>query len=419
MFKSILSTATFRQSQITLAGTLINGGLGILFYFAMARFLGPLNLGLLTISIATMTLIADIADLGTNTGLVKFVAANLKDNKDKALRFLKLSLMVKFITWVVVLSIGFLLAPTIATNIFNKIELVIPLRLVMLGVGGVLLFSFATSALQAFQKYFIWSLLNVSTNFFRLVVILVFFAGSYLNLTTSLLTYITLPFFGFLFGLAFLPARKIFSAKNEFNLIGNFFKFNLWIAGFSIIAALSSRLDIFLSARLLSASEVGIYGLASQLVQIVPQIIGALGVVVSPKFAGFQNNKDMLTYFKKFQLLVLGVAAAGVLAIPFCVYLIPLIYGLEYTLSVGPFIVLLLATLVFLISIPTHNSIIFYFGKPEVFLWLSLFHLFLVGILGYFMISTYGIMGAAVTVFVGNIFNLLTPLIWFLNKIRK
>lgn len=419
MLKSIFKTATFRQSQITIAGTLINGALGVLFYILLARFLGPVNLGLLTVSVATMTLIADIADLGTNTGLVKFVSANLKEDKEKAFRFLKLSLKLKFFIWVFVFSVGFVSSPFIATYIFNKPQLITPLRLVMVGVGGLLLLSFATASLQAFQKFFNWSVLIISTNFFRLVFILVLIFYQQLNLTTSLIAYIVLPFFGFFLGLLFLPTRSIISAKNEFSLASKFLKFNLWIAGFSIIAALSSRLDIFLSARLLSPLEVGIYGLASQLVQIVPQIIGALGVVVSPKFASFQNNKEMLSFFKKFQLLVLGIVSLGVLAIPISIYLIPIIYGTSYILSIGPFIILLLATLVFLISIPLHNSIIFYFGKPEVFLWLSLGHLFLVGTLGYFMILNFGVMGAAITVFAGNLFNFFLPLLWFLNRIRK
>lgn len=419
MFKYILSTATFRQSQITVLGTIFNGVLGAFFYILLARYLGPANFGMLSVSIATLTLIADIADLGTNTGLVKFVSESLVSDKSKALRFLKLSLEIKLVVWLGVFLFGFLLSPFIATQIFHKTELIIPLRLVMFGVGGVLLFSFATSSLQSFQKYFIWSIINILTNLTRLVFIFVLLFYQQLNLTSSLLSFILLPFFGFLLTLLFLPTNQILSSKNEFGLGRTFFKYNFSVAAFTVLAAISARLDTFLGARLLTSHQLGIYSAANQLTQVIPQIVGALGLVAAPKFASFQNINEMLIYFKKFQLLVLGIAILALLAIPLSFYLIPLIYGSEYILGIVPFIILLLGMLIFLISVPLHNSIIYYFAQPLVFVWVSVGHLFIIGILGYFLISTYGMIGAAATVLIGMIFNFIAPLLWFLERIRK
>lgn len=419
MFKSILSTATFKQSQITILGTIINGFLGALFYILMARFLGPNNFGLLAVSIATLTLIADVADFGTNTGIVRFVSSHLTSDKEKAFRFLKLSLEVKAGVWMLVLIIGIILAPVIADKIFNKTELELPLKLTMFGVGGALLFSFATSSLQAFQKYFTWSFVNISTNFLRLIFILILFFYQQLNLTNGLFIYLLLPFFGFCLTLLFIPVKKIFIIKNEFSVAKQFFSYNFWVAMFTIIAAFSSRLDTFLSARLLTAQEIGLYSAANQLVQVVPQIVGALGVVAAPKFASFQNINQMLAYFKKFQLFVAGLTILGLLVIPISTYIIPMIYGVQYQDAVLPFIILFSAMLIFLISVPLHNSIIYFFSKPQVFVWISIGHLFVIGVFGYFLILNYGVVGAAMAVLVGTIFNLLAPLGWFLWRIKR
>ncbi len=419
MFKSIFSTATFKQSQITVIGTIINGALGAVFYVLLARFLGPANFGLFIVSVATLTLIADSVDFGTNTGLVRYVSRSLTEDKDKALRFLKLSLEFKAAVWVLVLIIGMIISPIIATNIFNKPELTFPLRLVMLGVGGALLFSFATSATQAFQKYYVWGFINIITNLFRVIFIILFFYLGSLDLSNSLLAYIMLPFIGFFLGLLFLPSAEMLKVKNEFSVARQLFKYNLWVGIFSFIAAFSARLDTFLTARLLSSFQLGIYGAANQLVQIVPQLISALGMVAAPKFSSFVNKQSMLAYLKKFQLLVLGLSLVGVLAIPVCIYLIPIIFGVEYSSVVGPFVILLIAMLVFLISVPIHNSIIYYFGQPQVFVWVSIGHLLIIGFLGYWFISSYGVVGAAVTVLIGTLFNFLAPLAWFLIKIRK
>lgn len=419
MFKSILKTATFRQSSITFAGTILNGLLGALFYIAVARILGPAQFGLLTVAIVTMSMIADIADIGTNTGLIRFVSFNLARDKEKALRFLKLSLEIKLTVWAIVFVLIQLIAPFLATQIFHKEDLITSLRLVSLGVGGALLFSFTTSALQAFQKYFLWSSVNVVTNLLRLIFI--FILGFYiqLNAENSLLIYIILPFFGFFLTLFILPTRSIFLTKNEFSLSKELFSYNIPVAVFTFIAAISARLDTFLTASLLTAREVGIYGAANQLVQVVPQLISALGVVAAPKFASFDNKNKMMAYFKKFQLFVTGIVLIGILTIPVSIYLIPQILGHEYVQSIGPFIIILMAMLVFLFSIPVHNSIIFYFCKPDVFVWVSLGHLIIIGGLGYILIANFGVMGGAITVLIGTTFNFLAPLIWFLVRLRK
>lgn len=419
MLQNIIKTATFRQSQITIAGTLVNGVLGALFYIVLARFLGPSNFGLLTIALTTMVLIADIADIGTNTGLVRFVSSNLATNTDKAYKFLKLSLEIKLITWIISFLIIILLAPVLATNIFHKEELSLPFKLAGFGVGGALLFTFATSAFQAYQKYFLWSIINILTNSLRLILLLVL--GYYLtvNVENSLIVYMLLPFFGFFIALLFLPARKILSSREEFSLSGELFKYNVPVAIFTTIAAFSARLDTYLNAALLSAREVGIYGAANQLVQIMPQLVSALGLVSSSKFASFTSSRQMLVYFKKFQLLVSGLCILGILTIPISAYLIPILYGSEYQGAVVPFIFLFLGMLIFLFSIPVHHSVIFYFGRPDIFIWVAIGHLMIIGGLGYVLVSSFGIIGASFTVLIGTTFNFLYPLIWMFIRLRK
>lgn len=419
MLKSILKSTTWKQSQITIVATFINGALGALFYILVARLLGPSDFGLLIVCITTLTLIGDMVDFGTNTGLVRFVSEHISNNHAKALQFLKLSLEIKLIIWILVFIVGFLISPFLAQVIFGKRELTFPLELVMFGVGSALLFTYATSALQAFQKYISWGFINIITNLIRLVIIYLLFLSEKLNLITSLTAYIALPFFGFFLTMFFLPTKDILQTRKELTVSKQFFRFNLWIAAFTLIAAISSRMDTFLNARLLSSFEIGIYAAANQLVQIVPQLISALGVVAAPKFAGFRNYQEMLVYLKKFQLLVLGIAGLGILAIPVSIYLIPLLFGMRYQLAIVPFVILLIAMLVFLISVPIHNSIIYYFGKSEVFVWVAIGNFIIMGGLGYLLISRFGVMGAAITVLLGNSFNFLAPLGWFVYKIKK
>ena len=123
--------------------------------------------------------------------------------------------------------------------------------------------------------------------------------------------------------------------------------------------------------------------------------------------------------FKKIQLLVLGLSLVIILVIPISFYAIPFLFGATYSKAVIPFIILLLAMVIFLLSVPLHNSIIFYFGRSDIFVWVSIIHLLIIGFVGFFMITNYGVVGTSLTVLIGMIANLLLPLCWFLFKIRK
>ena len=76
---------------------------------------------------------------------------------------------------------------------------------------------------------------------------------------------------------------------------------NKWVALSVVISAVSSRLDTFLTARLLTESQLGIYSASNQLVQVVPQLIGALGTVIAPKMSGMSASA-FPRYLKKTQM---------------------------------------------------------------------------------------------------------------------
>lgn len=416
--RQIISTSTFRQSGITLAGTITNGALSAVFYILSARILGPASFGLFTIAIATLTLIADIGDLGTDTGLVRFIGKYTKKSKQKVARFLKLGLEVKLAVWLVVFIIGWFSAPFISSTFFTKSELSLPLRISFIGVGSYLLYSFIIHALQGFQKFWAWSGFQIGQGIVRVLAVLGLAFYSKLNLETTLGVLVATPLLAFLLGLFLIP-MNFFKARKEISVAREFFQYNKWVAAFTAVAALGARMDTFISARLLAASEVGIYGAAHKLVAIVPQLVGAFGTVMAPKMAGMGSVDDFFSYLKKSQILVLGISGLGALSIPIVLVLIPLLFGQEY-IAAGPiFVVLLFAMLFFLISVPVHMAVIYYYSYPKLFFWISLGHLAIILVVGWILISLFGVMGAAFTVLIGHIFNFAVPAVWVWRKVKS
>lgn len=415
--KQIISSNTFRQTFVTSGGTIISGILGMFFYILIARYLGPSNFGIFSVATASMALIASVANIGIDTGIVRFVGEHYPTDKVLAYRFLKMGMVLKIIISFLVLLIGWAMVPYIVKIIFNKPEFIFPLRLSLIGAVTALLFSFVSSGLQAVQKFMVWSWVGIFTNLLRLVVTIVVFSLGILTLNNSLAIYIIFPFFGFFIGLLFLP--KFWKVTKERQVLGEFLHYNKWIALFTLIVAVSSRLDTFISAKLLSLEDLGIYSVAVTLSSVIPSIILALATVVAPKLSSYTSDKETFAYLKKLQYFVFGLAIVGIfIGIPLAYLFVPYLYGASYLASVYPLAILIVAQALFLISIPAHTSVLYYFSYPLLFVYMGIVNLLIITIGGWYMVSGFGYMGAAYAVLIGNVFNFIIPFLWAFKKFK-
>lgn len=92
---SLLKTHTIRQSAITSISTFISAGLGAVFYLLLARFLGPHEYGLFSLSLTLLMLLVTISDVGMAQGLIRFIGE--KRNSDGYLPFASLALRTKIL----------------------------------------------------------------------------------------------------------------------------------------------------------------------------------------------------------------------------------------------------------------------------------------------------------------------------------
>lgn len=412
----ILKTKTLSESALTISATILNGILGLVFYMLIARFLGPSSFGVFAFTVATITLIADIGDLGTDTGLIRFIGKYI-NQREMALKFLKLSLEVKIIVWALVLGFGWFLSPAVAANIFAKPQLLSPLRFALLGVGGALFFSFVSHGLQAYQKYKVWSLLLIGSNLLRLILVIIVIYLTLFNLYNALIIYILVPLVFFVLGLFCLP--NFIDVPGEFKVAKEFFKFNKWVFLISLIGATSARADTFLTTKLLPIEQVGIYSVAVSLTSFIPQLFFAIATVAAPKLANFTSVKAAATYLKKLQLLVTSLALLGLSGIPIGFFIITKFYGIAYMASLQPFLILFFAQILFLLALPAHQAIFYFFANPEIMVPVSAVQFITILILGWFLISSFGITGAALTVLIGNIILLVIPASWVILKFAK
>lgn len=412
----IVSTQTFKHAFVSFGGTAITGVLGVIFYAIVARYLGPAENGIFAVSIATIALLSSVANIGLDTGLLKFVSESSKKNPIKAARIMRLTLEIKCIIWILLFVTGWFAMPSIVSLLFSKPELVTPLRIALFGVGTTLLSSYSSTLFQAHSRFFSWSAINVASNTSRLLLTFLFIFIGGLTVNSALGAYVVVLLGVFFVGIISFP--RFLSVRNEWSLFREFMNFNKWIALFTVIAAVASRIDTYVATHFLTLSEVGIYSVGVSLVSFVTQIVLALASVVAPKLTQ-KNHGEFITYFKKLQLFVTGLAILGVIVgIPLGSFVIPLVYGSAYSSSVLPFSILLIGNALFLIALPVHTSVIYYFAYPRLFVYVTIIRLCITALIGMWLIPQFGASGAAISVLVGNISDLLIPSLWVYRKIQ-
>lgn len=414
--RKLIKSATFKQSFVSFGGTFLTGILGVIFYIIVARNMGPETYGSFSVSVTILALVASIANLGTDTGVIRFVAGNLHKDKNKALSFLKLALLVKLAISFVVILLGWFLSPAIANLLLHKAQLAPYVFIAFIGASGMMLFSLGTSSLQAFSKFFIWSVVNVGSNLLRLILVVLLIVGGILTVTNTLTIYIVVLFIWFFISLFFLP--HYWKVKYNPTLLKPFMQYNLWIAAFSILSASASRIDTFLITRYLTLTDVGIYAVAVSLSGFVSQIVLAFGSVIAPKLAAM-SKKEMIVYLGKIQLFVIFLAIVGlIVGIPAGVIGIPLLYGQEYTSSILPFGILLVSQAIFLVSTPVHSTIIYHYSYPRFFVYVTAINAVIVFVGGYILLPMLGYSGMAISVLVGTVGNLIIPTVWLIRRMK-
>ncbi len=401
MFKKILNTQTIRQSAITLVATGLNGILAVLFYFPLARLLGSRDYGIFTLVATTTALAAIIFELGGDRGLVKFVSQYHLDQTAQR-QISRLIFNLKTIIGLLLCILTLVFARPLSVWLFHQPGLTIFIPLIGFGILSSLLYFFSFYYFQAHEKFIHWGGLMVGTNLLRLVFIGVFLLVGRLSAVSTVGIYAFMPMVGFLVSLKYID-RGIFKVRGSLTRFREVFTFNKYVTAFTIISAVSSRLDTYITAGLVSLSAVGIYGLGTQAVNFLPQVISAVGAVTSPKLARFTDRQANQTYVFKAVLLSAGIALlAATVMIPGG-WLLFWVTGGEFVQGFIPYLIILLSMLVFLVTGPIRDSLLYFFNKPHFFVLIGILHGITVIVSGLLLIPHLGILGSALSNLFGQL----------------
>jgi len=278
--RSVIRTATIKDTGIVFAGNTISSVLGAVFYFLLARVAGPAQFGVFAAVTAVATTAVDLFDVGINAAVINY--ASRIETRSVSLRaaFLRKVWISLIVTLIIILAAPFisgLLGQPVLTGAIRWAAILVPTKA---------LFSFVRAGLQAAKLFFLDAVMDILSSVLRLGLFVVFIFGfSFESVWAAILSWgigLFLP--------AAIASKKIWRmmGKSGNNIIApGFTSYQSYMTAAFAVSAISGRLDVFFLTRLTSLETVGWYQAAFRLFMPVQQLSSSLSRVLAPRFAGF------------------------------------------------------------------------------------------------------------------------------------
>jgi len=382
----------------------LNNGSQILFVILLTRFLGQYKYGLLAIGLAIITIITPISAFGLPNSSQIFFSG--KSEKKTAKIFGSVLFVEFFITFLLSILL-FFLSNLIATKIFQEPQLIIILRILSITLLIIIPSNLLKAILQAKERVK-WRLaIEISESFTRIIAFLILILVTK-SLYSALLAIIISSLLSFSLGIYFL--RKI-NFKPELNLSFRdikmiiCFSFPFLITGMGYTLATSS--DRLMLGILTAASLVAAYVVASKLVNLMYVVSSSFIEIFKPLTSQNYKEKNYKDINENYLFIAKWVSIVnGIILILFTFFgsKILIIFGKDFATKETYNVLLLLASFAFFtIWVGPTGALLQMTGRRNLEFFNAIIFIFLNIILNFYLIQTFGIIGAALATFISGV----------------
>jgi len=357
-----------RKGSVAFALKIAGAALMFVFHVVIARLLGASGSGIYFLALTIITFSAALARYGMDDCITKYVANFSSVNNwpatKKTLHFAtKLTLIASaIITAIIYLSSGF-----IATTIFNKNELEVPLQNLALATPAYALMMIYARAHQGIKNVRESMLLqNVIIPLFGImfVYILVPLHGA----SGAALAYTLSAFIAFAYGYAMWKRKSNVSSKVTNDFVGkDLLLCSTPLLGAIILQQLVLAIPIITLGIYSDSAEVGYYSTAYRTAALVGLVLIAANSIIAPKFAVLFRNNDMRNLedvAQKSALLITGMATPAIIAFIVFPQWVMGIFGKEFEaawvmlliIAAGQFINVVTGSVGFLLTMTGHEK---------------------------------------------------------------
>lgn len=381
---------TSKDSFYGITGQAVAAIAGAVFFAAAARLVSLEEFGLLSLAIATAAIIKDVIDPSLNSALIKFIS----HSKTSAKQITRYVFKIKLIYFSLILGLGFLI-PGILSQIIFRQNLPFLMLLTLVTSATMSISAMISGFLQGHKMFLKDSAFVAAQPVVRLLLLMVIMYFGWTSLTALVVVNIG----GYLFVTAFFASiitaeflmgdipQSMRQSTNQF--IGP-----LTIS--TITGTLTDRVGLFITNYLLGPAQVGLLAAVLRLFIPAKQIAGVLNAVFGSRFARFITNKQADTYLRKSLFMMIPLGLTAMVGSLFAPLILQLMYGQAYVHAAVILQLITLGFVAFLIQVPFVAKLVFYKGRTDVVVWISIVQFILTMGLNWWLIGQLEILGAAI-----------------------
>lgn len=418
---NILKNKTAKDSIFTLTGNLISQALSLFVVAIVSRFLSVTDYGIYSILNNISSFVQDMADMGMNGAITRFVAEfRAKNELEKENQVICYSLRRKLLNLIFVFIVLVSFSKPIASYWLHDSSKYHYIYLIILTCAFSLLVSALRAILQGkleFKNYFISV---VTWNFVWAATITIMAFTNNLTVVSSIIAGVVSGVINLFLcvKLVKLDMKQVICAPNiDLDTKKKFNNFGNWMLLWSMFAVLQSKLDVFMLASFTTPEQVSYYDIASKVIRPILMVVSAYAQVLNPQFASIKKSemKHRITIIVKFigiisVLIVVAIIMVGPV--------INIVFGNKYNNSILPAQMLLFAIIFYVWTVP-FNSALYALNKPYIFTLAAFIGLIVTGIGNYLLLGKYGVIGAAFTYIAAQVVGLIVALLSYIIIVRK
>lgn len=379
-----------RNTIFGMAADIVVFILGIVVSIILTRNLGPEQRGVYVLLVTTNVLLSSLVHLSIANAFSTMLARGRYRVGEVNVVGLAMAIVLGIVC-VVVVSVAF---PFISDSVFHNVPY------------GFLLISLALIPSTIYQMYWsgimvglnrplVLSKVNLAVNIFN-ALLMIFLVGLFrLGMTGFLVAWTTSSILGFIV-MAFVSLRmEKHNWKPDLKTVRDLLGFGLRGHGAQVAHQIYLRFDVYVVNVLIGSAGVGYYSLATSLAEKLWLPLNAMHAASVGKIAQLSARESALLTAKVTRTSILLMLT---LAIPFglvCPWLIPFLYGPEFSVSVAPLLILLGGTVGFAVMWVVNDYILGQMERPGLLSMVSWLQLGISIPLYLFLISWQGIVGAA------------------------
>ena len=360
-----------RQSLLDFG--LIFGGMafataaGFILKVLIGRGLGDTGLGIFAMCYPTLTVTTTLGDVGIRHSLITLASRTRAEDPVRAQGYVAAGLLLKLVTGIVVMALGWVLAPWAAEVLFRKPQVTPYLQITAMGFLLWGLWDGVEGSLQSSQRFRSSAILRVLLEGTRLTSFLVLWLGMegrFLSMDRFLWLYFLAPLLAVLIGSWLLNSSLRPRSGQLLESLKRLVAFAPGVFFFRTATMALLFLDSLALARYGELSQVGQYEAAKGLAYAILVVSESLGMVLLPKVNLVKTREAMKAVLRRFMVYFAILAVAAALWLSVAGALLAL-FGPAFTRPevVRTFQILVVATL-FTIPATTLAMVMLALGQP-------------------------------------------------------